>query len=1678
MREDAGSLPVENATITWSLFNTKQETVKSGEARTTEDGFVPIKFKIDGDDFNEAQHVNKNSNLYMLEVSFEKTTVIADGETVDHKFLCDDETIACSKVSIYLKHLDFGKELIITDDTSIQISGNVFIDRTPHNGEISNQNAHQNCPLPTASVCLKQRQGDVFMTTEICDDTTTEGRYSIPATIGSTVSVNVNYRNHTFEHVWSKYNDKDGFTVSADETYNGFHFKDIESNNIIIDAAGGLCNKTIGTVTSTYKIIGCTSFSGTLTQSTFRQAHLLPAHLVSVQIDKVTNIIDGEDNNEMNAYFRDIIFTKDLTEVDDEESPETSTTAEGEESSDSLYSDASSYVPNFEISGAGTCNVEGKKEILSYKFSAASAKSCGEFCLSEQNANVLLYLDFFGLEYFESSSNMNNCYCYGEKNNDERSRRMDEKQHITPTGDNLIGQRLAVAGTNAPTNVPISMNETVTSINSPTIMNATMTSTNVPMQPTENSTCYVYAPKSEDKLQEEKVKQSQEENENQEKLNELTIRFQYDGEPKLVVSLPTDEIKNSTCANDENCPSDECSKHIITTGEKFKPKVELINVIYDDVTCDIFEEGLMVSIINNVGDSDPSYLNGLKESGISPEALELLEKCTASGCLVPIVHDVDESTQLKSRAHINEEFIAGRPNINEDQNFMKNFLLGFKSINHRMTFVVTGDFNYEGSGSISFPTHYPLLVIRDPPGGNSVVSYESVLTTFHIQIENLEVYQGFETSADVLVGAELSVDACVTPFGFGACTMIAGTDIKIGSHFNAGINFLTNFDDKSKSHQFTSTWSYTTSDDPELAGKLSDVFLVPNINVKIMRVTRIEWNPDNCMAQDNEIYTYNLDSPTNKPAFLFFSFPQVSDIEIPTLEKLVENAKEDLDNESDSNEEKEVAQKKFDFVTAALERWRKFINDYEDENTKSDKIKVNDWFKLPNQNNETIPYEEKELSEEHWSGLVPKEFDDNKKELEDTAYDKKLTNFDEINTITFSGGGSGLEMTLTSTAIQEQLKKNGDTVNWNGAAGLHSEASFNAAGSGFNVGGTADYLNEGSHQRYQGKTTEKESSITFTLGDPDTFDWFAVDIYLDPKYGTFIFDTTSGVSSCPWEGSPTRRIENPQMRIEELPPQHTPENLPIVFKVSMHNQQLNEIKTSDPVALEVAIDPITNTGDLHVSMDGGSLSSPIQVKFDGQQTIVSTIAIERGPEAHVYDPVTLILRSQCDGLNSPMTIELYNRQDNDTNEKHIEYIKPCPGIRWTGDLQYDQKFMINKSSEAELPITIFNMNSNFKTLHDMKGHLEHVYLLYREKGENDWSPALKGVENIDFARETSEERSGYVTESWSAKNLSDGTYQLKVESTCNAVDVSSEYNSFSTEIIEGIIDVMPPSIYGRTLFEKSLQSVDLDDEIAIQFSEEILCSKPHKFGIKIKSANSTFDLGDLDVKCLYETIRFHIPRDMSKHLLGNNAVLEVEGVKDLVWNEMEKETFDFSFSSTVRRLFEKINDSKIKGFGRDGVDHDNNGVIDDCGEEKKTPSISIHSVPVYHKPNFPNIPFLRGEVFSTVDEASSFLEDNLFVTNDSSSDVEVDVSTPEASCDETMFHVKATDLRCGHSVTKSYLLRVDNDLPKVSVGFQSMPSALFYDSKKNILVVEESGKNFMNVKFWYKVEVNETSEQI
>merc|ERR1712176_305219 len=128
-----------------------------------------------------------------------------------------------------------------------------------------------------------------------------------------------------------------------------------------------------------------------------------------------------------------------------------------------------------------------------------------------------------------------------------------------------------------------------------------------------------------------------------------------------------------------------------------------------------------------------------------------------------------------------------------------------------------------------------------------------------------------------------------------ACGKMVDSDNKVQLiGMEQGTGGTDQMNEKSKSTQLSTTWSYQTSTDPWTAGAMSDVFVVPNLNVMYEEVSIVEWISDQCKVktlEDNKTLptttTFNIEAPENKPALAFYSRYHIENIKLPELQKSV-----------------------------------------------------------------------------------------------------------------------------------------------------------------------------------------------------------------------------------------------------------------------------------------------------------------------------------------------------------------------------------------------------------------------------------------------------------------------------------------------------------------------------------------------------------------------------------------------------------------------------------------------------------------------------------------------------------------------------------------------------------------------------------------------------------------------
>jgi hypothetical protein len=198
-----------------------------GQTKTSLSGRFSIEFSRNDVALN-------NNDEFPVDLRFAKNTSL-----VAHRFLCSEETRDCtarllngitvgnetSITTVYLHHLEFNAPVTVIDDTTVPLRGKVTVAGTE---TVSNA---LGCPLLGVKVCLKDHSVRNQLTTleAVCVLTDNEGRYNIPAVIGTFVSPYVDHMSHIFR-AFDPIHEKlfqSGIEIKAETDYAGYNLQDI-----------------------------------------------------------------------------------------------------------------------------------------------------------------------------------------------------------------------------------------------------------------------------------------------------------------------------------------------------------------------------------------------------------------------------------------------------------------------------------------------------------------------------------------------------------------------------------------------------------------------------------------------------------------------------------------------------------------------------------------------------------------------------------------------------------------------------------------------------------------------------------------------------------------------------------------------------------------------------------------------------------------------------------------------------------------------------------------------------------------------------------------------------------------------------------------------------------------------------------------------------------------------------------------------------------------------------------------------------------------------------------------------------------------------------------------------------------------------------------------------------------
>jgi len=113
-----------------------------------------------------------------------------------------------------------------------------------------------------------------------------KGIYAITAVIGMVISPKLNYFNHTFEPADPAHVEKlrNGIRIESGVIYEGYNLKDVTKTPLIVEVAGGLCNRNLGKAEIMLTMQGCSWEGEMLVQDQVLQYHQVIAQIVDLRI--------------------------------------------------------------------------------------------------------------------------------------------------------------------------------------------------------------------------------------------------------------------------------------------------------------------------------------------------------------------------------------------------------------------------------------------------------------------------------------------------------------------------------------------------------------------------------------------------------------------------------------------------------------------------------------------------------------------------------------------------------------------------------------------------------------------------------------------------------------------------------------------------------------------------------------------------------------------------------------------------------------------------------------------------------------------------------------------------------------------------------------------------------------------------------------------------------------------------------------------------------------------------------------------------------------------------------------------------------------------------------------------------------------------------------------------------
>lgn len=447
---------------------------------------------------------------------------------------------------------------------------------------------------------------------------------------------------------------------------------------------------------------------------------------------------------------------------------------------------------------------------------------------------------------------------------------------------------------------------------------------------------------------------------------------------------------------------------------------------------------------------------------------------------------------------------------------------------------------------------------------------------------------------------------------------------------------------------------------------------------------------------------------------------------------------------------------------------------------------------------------------------------------------EKATANDLIENYSFHAGGM-IEYSEQTANMTEQSH----TYNVVAGGGLLTDLGFTINKCGLVV--SVEEMGYSAKDTESGSSSEKNNTIGFVLADEGDDDYLSVDVlrapspdgdfntiigdsldkYSGKQFGSFVFRTKGGTTSCPYEGellteyyspglqlnAPTLRIENPKISTEKPVISNVPSDQAATFVLNLYN----ESEAAEGCYFNLSIVDAQNQKGAKFSIDGVPLADKRGILVDYGEVLQKTLEIRRGTE-YDYEDLAVVLSSQCQadptGFQEIIADTVYISAHFIPSSSDINIKSPTD--KWTLNTNAP---MDSASGKYYLPLTIDGFDVNFQGFH-------HIEVQYKASSEADtrWTNICSFFTDTAYYEEASGTKEFITGPTITTRffGAEDQNYDIR------AVTFSKVGNEFVTKespVITGVKDTKRPVVFGN--IEPADGVLGVNDEIRLTFNETI-----------------------------------------------------------------------------------------------------------------------------------------------------------------------------------------------------------------------------------------------------------------